>query len=363
MSKPQEAVFGTLSQIRAIINSVMSFISKQPQLEDYWRSIILFGRNVACYKFALAKSLLDLKPASGKLIGLDDLGLVYAKYIADHLKNADKQGTSGSSQFLDACRKYNSGELGEGELLESTVRHGFNNVIDAFHVVGQSDVPARFYIDERKEHGGIRITEDFSELLTRYQAANLPNEIEARWNLVERAWELGVSANLLSVGHDAGTESFYTLGAANRRKSVTSSRNALNGYQKGKCFYCFSDIKLDSSSDLYPDVDHFFPHVLKDHGFGDSIDGVWNLVLSCQDCNRGIGGKFDQIPHIRLLDRLHNRNSFLISSHHPLRETLIQQTGNSEILRERFLNRFHTKAWSLRASTLWEPTEKDAPYF
>jgi hypothetical protein len=340
----------------------MSFISKQPQLEDYWRSIVLFGRNVACYKFALAKSLLDLKPASGELVRLDDLSPVYAKHIANHLKIADKQGTSGSSQFLDVCRRFNSGELSENELVELTVRYGFNNVIDAFHVVGQSDVPTRFYVDERKEHGGIRITDEFSELLTRYQAANLPNEVEARWNLVERAWELQVSRNILSVGHDEGSEYFYTVGATNRRKSVASSRDALNGYQKGKCFYCFSDIKLDSTSELYPDVDHFFPHILKQHSYGSSIDGVWNLVLSCQECNRGAGGKFAQVPTIRLLERLHRRNNFLISSHHPLRETLIQQTGSTENSRSKFLSSFHSKAWSLLIHQ-WEPNEKDTPYF
>lgn len=43
-----------------------SFISKEPNLEDYWRGIILFGRNVASYKFALAKSLLDIKAESGQ---------------------------------------------------------------------------------------------------------------------------------------------------------------------------------------------------------------------------------------------------------------------------------------------------------
>jgi hypothetical protein len=33
----------------------MPFIDTQPTREDYWRSIILFGWNVASYKFALAK--------------------------------------------------------------------------------------------------------------------------------------------------------------------------------------------------------------------------------------------------------------------------------------------------------------------
>lgn len=40
-----------------VMISTMPFVSTNPNRHDYWRSIILFGRNVASYKFALAKSL------------------------------------------------------------------------------------------------------------------------------------------------------------------------------------------------------------------------------------------------------------------------------------------------------------------
>ena len=36
------------------------FFENDPTLQSYWRSIILYGRNVASYKFALAKALIDL---------------------------------------------------------------------------------------------------------------------------------------------------------------------------------------------------------------------------------------------------------------------------------------------------------------
>jgi hypothetical protein len=48
------------------------FNDKELELEDYWRAIILRGRNVASYKFALAKTLLDLKPESGQLIKIGE---------------------------------------------------------------------------------------------------------------------------------------------------------------------------------------------------------------------------------------------------------------------------------------------------
>ena len=39
-------------------DQISVFQEAEPSLESYWRSVILFGRNVASYKFALAKSLL-----------------------------------------------------------------------------------------------------------------------------------------------------------------------------------------------------------------------------------------------------------------------------------------------------------------
>ena len=68
-----------------------------------------------------------------------------------------------------------------------------------------------------------------------------------------------------------------------------------------------------------------------------NLDGVWNLVLACKNCNRGVAGKFEQIPTLTLLERLHARNNFFIDSHHPLRETLMAQTGKKEKDRISFL--------------------------
>jgi hypothetical protein len=70
------------------------FVARSNEPEDYWRSIILYGRNVQSYKFALASALLELKPQSGTLLKLEDLAPVYAKHIARHLSTAPKQGTS-----------------------------------------------------------------------------------------------------------------------------------------------------------------------------------------------------------------------------------------------------------------------------
>ena len=334
---------------------------KDLTLEDYWRGIILRGKNSASYKFALAQSLLEIKPQAGDLIKLGDMAPTFSKYITEHLKNSDKQGTAKSSKYLNLCRDYNANKLTDNELIEATIRHGFVNVIDAFHIVGQGDIEKRFFNDEREANAGIRITDEFSHLLEREQANNLPSEVEARWRLVETAWELNISNRLIAIGFDQETESLFASIDNNRRQAVTSSRDALNGYQKGGCFYCFDDIYLGNESFKTPHVDHFFPHTLKYSGFK-GIDGIWNLVLSCKECNNGVGGKFASIPKRRLLERLHKRNEFLILSHHPLRETLMLQTGKTKQQRESFIKDYYKEALRTIIHT-WEAVEKCEPLF
>ena len=296
----------------------------------------MFGRNVASYKFALAKSLLEVADQESTFIRLEDLALPFATHIAKHLNHSDKQATSASSKFLQVCRDFNRRDIDEGQLRTSTVALGFNNVIDAFHIVNQGEIPIRFYEDHRKsENKGVVITNDLLKLKESIQYSNLPLEVEARWRLVETAWELGISRQPLVVNYDQTAEVLFNPNL--KRTAITSCRDALNGYQKGKCFYCFDDISVEPAAPNLADVDHYFPHTLKQLNQSVNLDGVWNLVLACKSCNRGIAGKSAKVPEIKLLNRLRRRNDFLISSHHPLRETLIQQTGKTEKQRLGFL--------------------------
>jgi hypothetical protein len=138
--------------------------------------------------------------------------------------------------------------------------------------------------------------------------------------------------------------------------------DALSVRKKGKCFYCFDDIGVQDQALGVADVDHFFPHVLKSHGMGALLDGVWNLVLACQGCNRGPDGKFARLSRIRHLERLHRRNEYLIDSHHPLRETLIGQTGDSEPARRAFLQETYRISKTLLIHE-WEPRHEHEPIF
>jgi len=319
------------------MSEIEIFQNEYPSTESYWRAIVLFGKNVASYKFALASTLLELAPKGKTVLTLDELSEPFSRYLCEHLVTSPKQGTSQSSQFLDACKQFNDGKIPKDELLHVTAKKGFNNVIDAFHVVNNAPVPTPFF---HKDYDGrskrIILTDELLRLQELPFYCDFDNEVNARWNLVETAWELGVSRNLLHIQYDDLDSELFVEDAL-RRKSVTSAKDALNGYQKGKCFYCFDDITINENNDLVCDVDHFFPHALKATMRGVNLDGVWNLVLACPRCNRGGGGKFALAPATKYLVRLHKRNEFLISSHHPLRETLMNQTGVNEQSRASYL--------------------------
>src|SRR5262249_9609874 len=77
------------------------------------------------------------------------------------------------------------------------------------------------------------------------------------------------------VAYDSDLDCLVADGRSqHRRKAVTPCRDALNGYQKGRCFYCFADISLVGGADDLADVDHFFPHRLKGFRVADPVDGV-----------------------------------------------------------------------------------------
>ncbi len=338
------------------------FYEIEPSLENYWRAIILFGRNVASYKFALAKSLYELKAQGNTIVTLDQLAEPFSRHICEHLKLVDKQATSSSSKYLDFCRAFNSGEIDQQTLINKTVQFGFVNVIDAFHNVHQQELPKRFFMDARKTHKGIILTDEIFQLFEAQNSLDLLDEIEARWRLVETAWDMNLPKHLVQIQHD--DRGILVADNKIRRVNVTSAKSALNGYQKSRCFYCFAPITIEQLQEYSADVDHFFPHRLRECDIQKPINGVANLVLACSECNRGQQGKFDRLPSVNLLERLHKRNEYLITSHHPLRETLIAQTGFTEPTRRGFLqDTYNCATLHLGMQHKWRPFAQGSAVF
>jgi hypothetical protein len=333
------------------------FQINDPSIESQWRAIILFGKNSATYKFAFAKSLLELVEKEKTRISLAELAIPFTHNIVNHLKENDKQGSSSSSTFLNACRSHIKGELTEHQLYGITEKLGFVNVVDAFQNVNGSTIPNLFYEKDYKAgKKDIVITDDLLKLKELYQYQNFNQEVEARWNLVETAWNLNINPNLLEVKYDEDKSLFFLENDFMRRIDITSVRDSLNGYQKGKCFYSFKDISVVKGSPDLCDVDHFLPHLNKEvHAKnGANINGVWNLVLSDSFMNKEKSAK---VPEKRFLDRLYNRNEFYIESKHPLAETIINQTGKTKQERIRFLQKQYQLAYDASIQT-WKPSEE-----
>lgn len=344
------------------MSSIELFQEEHPSRESYWRSVVLFGTNTSTYKFSLAKSLLECAKNGQDSVSLQDLAVPFAKNMCDHVKAAPRQATGRPGPFIEACEKFNAGSIGEDELLSKTVNSGFRYVLDKFHHVNHKELPMKFYeVSGSGQSRNVTLTDDTFWLMEGDIFGSLNDEAESRWNLVQLAWDTNIATSLLDVKYDDGLECFY-VDEGLRRKDVTSARDALNGYQKGHCFYCYDVISLDQEDEQACDVDHFFPHMLQRFLPKINLNGIWNLVLSCRECNRGHGGKFERIPKVKYLERLSKRNEFLISSHHPLRETLIAQTGPSEVDRRLFLKKMNHDAVNYVIHT-WETEERGEALF
>jgi hypothetical protein len=204
----------------------------------------------------------------------------------------------------------------------------------------------------------IVITDDLLRLKESFHFQNFENETEARWKLVETAWNLQINPNLLEVKYDEVSSLFFLENDFMKRVDITSVRDSLNGYQKGKCFYSFMDISIIQGSADICHVDHFLPHVNKQihANNGANINGVWNLVLAHSTMN-STKEKGAKVPNKKYLKRLFNRNEFYIISKHPLAETIINQTGRTKDLRRAFLEYQYNLALENSIVT-WTPSEE-----
>lgn len=381
------------------MDAIQQYLQAGSQDKSNWRSIILFGKNAASYKFALAQAIIDLAKQGRDSVTLEELAQPYASHLCEHVRHSPRQATSNSSKFIDACSGFIEGNVTYDDLMNTTIKVGFNNVLDAFHVVNQQEVPVRFFQkDFSRASKRIILTDDVFKLAASAEASNILQETEARWNLVETAWRLGISSNMLDVAFDGNGGGVITETSDNRRRNVASARGALNGYQKGRCFYCYAPINAadgykpqtgepelvmsdepsriecavsgfgcaasdEAWTNPLCDVDHFFPHVLGRVVRDVNFDGVWNLVLACPDCNRGEGGKFARIPTLDYLQRLHRRNEYLITSHHPLREAIIAQTGSNPQARWKYLLRVDRMATELLPGARWSTAQIEPAIF
>lgn len=338
------------------------FIHAAPDDVTYFRSIILFGPNTASYKFAFGRALLDLAQLGRSSVTLPELAPLRVHHILMHLKGGQAQSTMTDGLFLKAGIAHLNGQLDADSLDDLTAKHAFRYVLDLFHRLPKGESSVKFYLRSKQGKRTLTLTDELLRL-TELERQQLAEEIEARWNLVEHAWtqqHLGLPGSRpIVVDHDS--QDLVLLPWRNQsRKSLTHLRPALSGYQKSCCFYYFQP--MDTTSGQSCHIDHFFPWIVGFQIPQADLNRVWNLVLACPSCNAGESGKWDAIPVRRFLERLHRRNTYLIDSHHPLRDTLIQDTGNTEAQRWQFLTELESHALTYRSRRWVGPPELEAVF-
>ena len=328
---------------------INNFFSYEPTPLEKWRAIVAFGRNSATYKFAFGKAILNLAAKGITSASTEDLAQPFAEEICSHLLRSGSQITRKSQGFfLDTCVKFNKGEIAKDELLEVTSSKGFVNVIDAFQNLQGLDV-SDFYSGNYKE--GITFHDNLLRLAHSIDIDNLLAEIEARWRLVESAWQLKIPTHLIQVEFDFAQGSLFLMDKESRRVDLTPARDGLNAYQKGRCFYCNSFISIETSHENVSHIDHFLPWGLQEHVASWNLNAIWNLVLSCSDCNLS---KSMKLPHEEFAEKIAVRNDWYCESKHPLSETIRSQTGSNKQKRRKFLGARYYEVAGLLGTNTWE---------
>ena len=291
------------------------------------RSVILFGRNVMSYKFALCDALLKL-PAKDTY-KYEDILPHFIDSFLPHVEKYPKQGQSERlGKFTEAAIGHAKGELTREELDKIAASVVHQNVFTAFQMVGGAELKDEFGLFEwDKSSKVMTLKDDLLSIMSEEKLKNLViEENQSRWEIVEEAWKIGVSPGL--VYYDEETEQLIKY-ENSLRINLRSAVDAFMPYQKGVCFYCPKPLNRFGHKDDgdYPEVDHVLALArLRDIGFTEgNINGLWNLVLACRDCNREKSAK---IPEKRFIEKLATRNEYLIEEHgHTFKTGILMSLG------------------------------------
>ena len=305
---------------------------------DYWKAITLFGLNVATYKPALGKVLLEAARSGKSEVSWDDLSLHFFESFRDRIEKTQmpQQINPGRLSKLERIvKKQNLGNISENEAIMTVGREGFNDVIPRFHTVGQNSNFAKDYF-YKIEFGKRLIIKDSLLDIAENSFIELEGEIEARWSLLEGAFEIQHSPENISLANDY-RETYLANGYD--RRPLTGNIHFLNGYQGNRCFYCGTDLEIEKVH-----VDHVLPRSVVEH------DEIWNLVTACTHCNES---KSDLLVFIGSIEKLMQRNENIMGSNHPWKSKIQKMLGKTPAKRKASLKDEYEKVKIVRGHAYW----------
>ena len=288
------------------------------QQTELWKAIILYGLNQATYKMALGKVLIEHASSGSNEVNWKQLSKSFLDAYIQRINETGmpQQATSGRLTKLERIvMQFKLGNITYDHAIDQVASEGFNDVVPRFQTIGNDTtiVDQAFY---EIEFGRRLIIKDALLELSLINTTDHLSEINARWGLLEGAFQINQSAENLSLANDI-RETFLNAGDT-KRTNLTSNIPFLQGYQGNTCFYCGEDI-IDT-----PHVDHVLPRQVISH------DQIWNLVLAHEHCNLQ---KSDKIIGRHFIEKLVYRNENIMGSNHPWKRKISNDLGTTRTRR------------------------------
>ena len=329
-------------------NICVEFFALEPTPLSAWRMAILMGANTRTYKFALGAALLELAREGREAVSLDELAVPYAELMLIHgmdFPQAPNVDDLGEADYLRILTEESEGYAETGivseRLVDATVESVPGMVMQKFHNLrGTDGVPFRFYeIEGRGANRVVRFSPALKEVAANPGRDVVDQELNARWSLVESAFDADVGRSLIGSGLAVSSNSLDLLDKV-RRKPVTGTIPALIGFQYGRCFYCHDFI---DEVGPFIHVDHVYPFSLMTRmsWSGPDLNSLWNYVIAHDTCNLQ---KSNSLPSEQTVRRLIARNEAVIGSPHPLRRTFELILGNRASQRMNFYSHLNAAA-------------------
>ncbi|WP_318465081.1 HNH endonuclease [Photobacterium leiognathi] len=307
---------------------IKAFLDKDNSTLNTFRTLTLFGKNAATYKFALCHALLNQNGQNSEL-RYEDLKEDFLRELVRHYENNPHQFSRRENSLTREIDLYLASDKTTSDWTKLSAVAGkniFNDVFRAYQNVGSGTLAnSHLLFEDQRTHKKITMTDRLLSVLENPKAKQIINhENQARWHIVEEAWRSGLAANMLSYNKEDGL--FYSENE-NLRIGLRSAVDTLLPYQNGRCFYCNREVSkfVLSHCDDFADVDHFFPISMVSR-LGEGVpnpNGVWNLVIACKKCNRGQDGKFDAPPTREYYESLVTRNILFFEEHkHSLKNAI-----------------------------------------
>lgn len=285
-------------------------MEENPNELNYWRGVILFGKNQSSYKIGLGKLLLQYGSENRDTVSLEDLSVDFLNLYLDRCQNNKPQQPGvGMKTYveheIDAIR-YRKKDISEAA--QFIKKHALSDmVLQRFNNLFGRKIAEPFYTFEPGDKF-IVLNKNLLKICDVPDDRNiLDQELLSRWDLLEHAFERSHPVQL----HP--DERLEYLMNWQERKNLTKLVPLLGGYQQGRCFYC-GEVLYDVH------VDHVIPYSAILH------NEIWNLVLAHEECNEQ---KLDTLPSWAFLEKLIARNEYYISSAHPLKDEIIKNLGNT----------------------------------